>query len=270
MELKVSEYVLPAEITSNYEELKQELAEKIHHYETLVYTDDQIKDAKDDRANLNKLKKALNDERIRREKEYMIPFNTFKAQVQEVISMIDKPIGLIDERIKDFEAHQKLEKKEKIFAEFNAIRSEAPENAKFIAFSQIFEESWCNSSVSLKSIKEKITFIFTDVSRNIETLEQLPEFSFEAVEFYKKSLNMADAIAEAKKMSDMQKAKAQAEAMKVLHEAKEVEKPAATIVETAPFEEERKWISFSAHLTTTDAIALKNFFESRNIDFKPI
>ena len=41
-----------------YEELKQELTEKVSMYETMVYTDDQIKEAKADKANLNKLKKA--------------------------------------------------------------------------------------------------------------------------------------------------------------------------------------------------------------------
>ena len=72
MELKVNEVAVPEQITFNYEELKQELTEKVSMYETLVYTDDQIKQAKADKANLNKLKKALNDERIRREREYIV------------------------------------------------------------------------------------------------------------------------------------------------------------------------------------------------------
>ena len=80
MELKVAEVQLPEAILFNYDELKKELTEKVKTYETMAYTDDQIKDAKADRANLNKLKKALNDERIRREKEYMQPFNEFKAK----------------------------------------------------------------------------------------------------------------------------------------------------------------------------------------------
>ncbi|WNV59438.1 DUF1351 domain-containing protein [Oscillospiraceae bacterium NTUH-002-81] len=73
MELRVEEYQLPQKISFNFEELKAELQEKTQHYETMVYTDDQIKEAKADRANLNRLKKALNDERIRREKEYLAP-----------------------------------------------------------------------------------------------------------------------------------------------------------------------------------------------------
>ena len=82
MELKVNEYQLPEQILFNYEELKAELTEKVQHYETLVYTDDQIKEAKADRATLNKLKKALSDERIRREREYMQPFNSIHRRVK--------------------------------------------------------------------------------------------------------------------------------------------------------------------------------------------
>lgn len=73
MELRVEAYQLPEKISFNFEELKTELQAKTQHYETLVYTDDQIKEAKADRANLNRLKKALNDERIRRRKSILHP-----------------------------------------------------------------------------------------------------------------------------------------------------------------------------------------------------
>lgn len=59
MELKVNEVSIPEQITFNYDELKRDLIDKVSTYETLVYTDDQIKQAKADKANLNKLKKPL-------------------------------------------------------------------------------------------------------------------------------------------------------------------------------------------------------------------
>ena len=49
MELKVNEYQLPDVIAFNYEEIKNELAERVHIYETVVYDDTQIKQAKADR-----------------------------------------------------------------------------------------------------------------------------------------------------------------------------------------------------------------------------
>ena len=96
MELRVNEVQLPEKIEFNYEELKQELEQKVKYYSTLVYTDEQIGDAKADRSDLNKLKKALNDERIRREREYMQPFHEFKMRINEIIEIIDRPVTLID------------------------------------------------------------------------------------------------------------------------------------------------------------------------------
>lgn len=46
MELKMNEYQLPQNISFNFEELKAELTEKARLYETIVYTDDQIQEAK--------------------------------------------------------------------------------------------------------------------------------------------------------------------------------------------------------------------------------
>ena len=45
MELQVKEYELPSAITFNYEELKSNLIEKCHHYETIVYTDADVIDS---------------------------------------------------------------------------------------------------------------------------------------------------------------------------------------------------------------------------------
>ena len=66
MEIKVSEIqALTPVLITNYEELKKELTEKTDLYKNIVYSEENIKDAKTDRANLNKLEKAINDEKIR-------------------------------------------------------------------------------------------------------------------------------------------------------------------------------------------------------------
>ena len=65
MELRVEPVTFPEVIQFNYEELKAEITSKVEMYKNLVYTgSDQIKDAKADRAALNKLIKAMSDETI--------------------------------------------------------------------------------------------------------------------------------------------------------------------------------------------------------------
>ena len=53
------------EIKWNNEELKAEIAAKMRDYRGLVFTEESIAEAKKDRANLNKLKSAFEDERKR-------------------------------------------------------------------------------------------------------------------------------------------------------------------------------------------------------------
>ena len=51
--------------------------------------------------------------------------------------------------------------------------------------------------------------------------------------------------------------------------AKEVTQHMLPPAEEAPPEPLKQWVSFRALLTTEDALALKAFFETRNIEFRP-
>ena len=292
MELKVNEVAIPEKIEFNYEELKNELTEKVKMYETLVYSDEQIKEAKTDKAALNKLKKALNDERIRREKEYMQPFNEFKAQINEIIGIIDKPIAVIDTQVKAYEDKQKQDKLEKIkelWAEMDV-----PDG---LTFEKVFVDRMLNVSYNMAHVKQKMLDDISRFNRDIATLTDLPEFGFEAVEVYKSTLDVNKAISEAHRMSEMAKAKAAHEAEMKAREEEEAKAPEAveteeavqhpesaigkviesterqafeSAVNTPASEPDRMWVSFKALLTTEDALALKDFFEARNIKFEAI
>lgn len=65
MELQVSEIQELEPVKFNYEELKTALTQKVSTYKNLVYTEENIVTAKADRALLNKLSKAINDEKKR-------------------------------------------------------------------------------------------------------------------------------------------------------------------------------------------------------------
>ncbi len=293
MELRVNEVAIPEKISFNYEELKAELTEKVAFYETLVYTDDQVKDAKADRATLNKLKKTLNDERIRREKEYMQPFNEFKAQVNEIIGIIDKPIAVIDKQVKEFEDQKKANKQNAIEELFATIGFQ-----NFVTLEKIWDPKWLNASVSMKSIEEQMRSRMYQIGDDVLTLHNLPEFGFEATEVYKQTLDINKAISEAKRMSEIAKAKAEAEARRKAEEetrkaAEEARRKAeeraaeeqraamakamtppedaqpAPVEESQP-EPQKMVVKFEVELTTEDATALREFFQSRNITFRAI
>lgn len=279
MELKVNEIAIPEAIQFNYEELKQELTEKVSMYETMVYTDDQIKEAKADKANLNKLKKALNDERIRREKEYMKPFNEFKAQINEIIAIIDKPVAVIDKQVKAFDEKKRQDKMEAIKKLFEESNPPA-----WLKFEQIFNERWLLASVSMRQVQDGIEEWLNEIKNNLDILANLPEFAFEATEVYKSTLDVQKALNEGKRLAEMikrkqeqerlqkeaeERTKAESKAREELVEAHIPEPKPVQKVTTEPVEQSQ-WISFRALLTVPQAFELKRFFEKNKIEFQPI
>lgn len=270
MELRVNEVAIPEKIDFNYEELKAEFTSKVSFYETLVYTDDQIKDAKADKANLNKLKRALNDELIRREKEYMQPFNVFKAQINEIIGIIDKPIAVIDEQVKAYDEKRKAEKQKAIEVLFSQIGFQ-----NFVTLEKIWDPKWLNASVSMKSIEDQMRSKMYEIGNGVLTLSQLPEFGFEATEVFKETLDINKAISEAKRMSEIAKAKAEAEASRKAEEERKAQRVAMAQAMTPPVQDsqpepQKMVVKFEVELTTEDATALREFFQSRNITFRAI
>lgn len=297
MELKVNNFNIPSTITFNFEELKQELEEKAGFYTNLVYTDEQIKEAKADKASMNKLKKALNDERIRMEKEYMKPFTEFKAQVNEIIAIIDKPVNAIDTQIKAYEDKCRQDKQVAIEQYFAEI-----EKPEWLTLRAIADPKWLNASVTLKSVKAAIDEKVQQIIKDMEMLSKIPEFGFEATEVYKTTLNVNKAFDEANRMAEIARRKREREeaerlaAEKAAAEAAEKAALEATQVENEPEQAEVEpvqdefimpdfdndmplgeeciipesgtYMTFKALLTTEDKANLMQWMKDRMIQFE--
>ena len=205
MELKImspQENGYIKEIQWNYEELKKDILEKMQEYKTLVFTEETIKDGKLDRANLNKLKTAFDDERKRIKKLCMEPYDKFEKQVKELIALIDEPIRLIDSQIKEVEEQKRIQKRRDIEELFRTIGFQ-----KFVTLDKIFDDKWLNASVSLSKIEESMKSTMYRIGNEIATINNLPEFSFEAREVYVKTLDIAQAIKEGQRLAEIQKRK---------------------------------------------------------------
>lgn len=157
MEMKMTtdlETALPAEIGFNFEELEAELTERLHHYNTLVVTEDAIQDAKNDRANLRKLKDAIETRRKEVKREFERPYKEFEAKVKKLTALIDAPIAAIDGQVKSFEEQQRNQKLTEIEALYEEL---VPETiSEIIPLSRILDQRWLNKSTTAKSIREAI------------------------------------------------------------------------------------------------------------------
>lgn len=206
MELKIlnpQEGGFLKEIQWNNEELKAEIAEKMQEYKSLAFTEETIKDAKADRAKLNKLRTAFEDERKRIKKLCMAPYDEFERQIKELIALIDEPIQLIDSQIKEVEQKRREEKRQKIEELFACIGFQT-----FVTLDKIWDDKWLNASVTLGKIEEQMKSRMYQIGNDVLTIQDLPEFSFEAMEVYKKTLDLTMAIREGQRLSEIQKRKA--------------------------------------------------------------
>ena len=237
-------------------------------YKNLVYTDDQIKDAKKDVAALRKFTKALSDERIRVKKDLLKPYEDFEAKVKELTAIVDESIKNIDEQVKEHDEQRKAEKKAEIENIWSSITLQLPIP---LTLEQIFNEKWLNASVSEKQIWEEIDARIKQIESDIFALQNLPEYSFEAIEVYKTSLNLVHAMQEGRRLAEIQKKKAEQEdAMKQAAEKDTSKKSADMAQEIEVPETPKNWVSFSAYINVEDAVALREFFKSRDIQYKAI
>lgn len=242
MELKIispGENGFLKEIQWNQEEVKAWVAARVQDYKNIAYTEDQVKDMKKDRADLNKLRTAFESERKRLKKVCMEPYNLFEQQVNEVVALIDEPIQLIDSQLYELEEIRKQQKKKDIEALFYTIGFQT-----FVTLDNIFDQKWLNASVSLGKIEEQMKSIMYKIGTDVATIGNLPEFSFEAMEVYKKTLDLNKAILEGQRLAEIQKQKQQYEEEqkriaeeKARQEEQEQSVLAEVVEETAPVEE---------------------------------
>lgn len=257
------------EITWNHEEIKKEVAEKVKKYTNLCYTEEQIQEAKADRATLRKFVEAMESKRKEIKKQCLTPYEAFERQLKEITAIVNESIMMIDGQVKGYEQKQKDEKLEAIKAYWQTLLADNKIPAG-ITFDQLFNEKWLNATFKITAVCSEMNDRLEQIEKDLATLENLPDFAFEAVEVYKYTLDLNKAIAEGRRLSEMQKRKAETEALK----AEALKKASEPEVQSNPKPDvesvDRQWISFSAYLSTDEAFALKEFFNGRNIEFKAI
>ena len=236
-----------APIVWNFDELKAELSTALADYSNRVYTEDMLAEAKADSAKLNKLKKAIDDERIARKKEYMKPFETFEDQAKELCTLIETASSGIKNQLDSFEQKRIGEKTERIKALYDDIISNY--DFPFLTLEKIFNEKWLNKGATEKSIAKEIVDTCEKIIKDLEIIKRLP-YAFEAEAAYKETLDLNKALVEGERMEKI------AEAKKVFKNWKTEEK-----AKVEPALE----ISFKATLTREQAIALSNFCQENGI-----
>lgn len=168
LELVVSEKTLGS-LTTNAIQIRDMVKAALPMYDITNYNDENIDQAKKDKAALNKAAKALNAKRLEIEKEFMKPFGEFKDIVNETVKLIGECSAKIDTVVKQNEQQYKDKKKGTIKAYFDGM------NANLVDFNKVFKPEWLNKSISYRSACSDIDAIFAKVENELSTLKGFGE-----------------------------------------------------------------------------------------------
>lgn len=186
----------------NREELEDAVRAKVAVYQNVVYTEDNLKQAKADRAELNKLADKIEERRKKVKSIIMEPYTNFEEEVKEVLELIKEPASLIDQQIKDFENRKKEEKKNNIRAVYDEVIGNL---ADVLPFEKVFESRYLNKTYKLGTaqadVKRKVERVRTD----LETIDSLDsKYKLNAKDVYIKTLDLSKALAENKRLSNLE------------------------------------------------------------------
>ena len=211
--LKTAELNLPQEI-ENLAALKAELTPKLDYYNKLVVTADSIKAAKADKAALNKLKTAIEDQRKAIKKQYLEPYTILETQCKEVVALIDAPISAIDKQIKVFEEKDDNEKYNQLTEAFEKL---SPPD--WIKLSDVLNPKWKNKTLKTDALISELTAAVKELVDGLAKISDMYKdepYVFSIAEFFKEHKDFSKTAVYAAQMNTAYKkeqaAKAAAEA----------------------------------------------------------
>lgn len=195
MEFEIkTDLTFPAKIEFNFEEIKAELSEKLTTYNALVVTAEGIKEAKADKAKLNKLRIAVEDKRKEIKKLCLAPYESFEAQCKEIVALIDEPIKSIDGQIAVFDQKMQDEKWKQIEGYYKA---EVKDLINLVPLEKIVSPKWKNKTESIETICYGIGDTLDRIRNEIAVIENLhSDFGQQLIDFYLENYNLTQTLQE--------------------------------------------------------------------------
>lgn len=162
----------PSEITiQNEEQLEKLVAATVKHYSSLVFTEDNIPEAKEAKAKLNGYFKMLDDQRKEVKKSYSEPLKVFETKINKLRDQIKKVSDDINVGISEYDEKQKQLREEKLLDTINEM---APNYGIEVAAIEV-KPSWLNKGAftakgelnkkTLEELAETMTLIAKENQR---------------------------------------------------------------------------------------------------------
>lgn len=187
-----------------------------------VVTENNYKDAKKDRSDLNKLVKQIADARKAFEDKAFSKWKPEKAKIMDFEKEVKFYSDELAKGMDVFDEQEKEEKRSQIYEAWESLLEQR--DSEFYDLQPVFNEKWLNKSTSAKQIEEDLKSIYDKIKQDLMFLETfLPTDEVEAEQV--RSTYFEE--------YDLTKAKMKADSLKALRERVESQKEQqATIIPT--------------------------------------
>lgn len=226
--------VLP-EIQWNNKELKAEIASKAKEYASIAYTDGQETEMRKDRATLNKLVIAFENQRKEVKAFYQAPYQKFEIQVKEVLGPVMDAIKVIDDGLVEIERQYRVNKTNKMREIYEA---KVGDLRTILPFEKTIRENWYKKAIKDKNLEQGYIDLFKRTRGDMDALDALPDrFRDKAVMKYMENYSLSEALTEGKRLEMLEAAleerRKKAEEAKAAQIKQEEEVPVPTVEKTA-------------------------------------
>lgn len=249
-------------IEENLKQLSVEMNNKVANALNLVVSDENIKEVKKIRADLNSDFKELESQRKIVKEKILAPYNEFENIYKTYVSDIYKNADIeLKAKIDSIENEQKKIKTEEIRKYFNEL-CEA-KGINFVSYEQA--DINVTLSASIKSLKELVKKFVDKISDDV-ILINTQDFSDEIMYEFKQNLNVSKAIATVKERHiAIEESKKKETENNDIQSEEMIEK-----VETlsAPTKEEILELTFKVRGTKEKLRELKLFLENGGYDYE--
>lgn len=178
------------EIESNMKEVKEYVKDLNNYYKNIIFTEETMKEAKDEKAKVNKFKKQVSDYRKNIISEYNKPIKIFEDTAKETEQLLTETYNTINTQVADYENMQKKLMENEIRDYFEEYKQSL--NIDFIKYEDAKINVTLNASkTSLKKQVKQFIDKITDDLKLIEMQEHKTEILIE----YKQTLNLSQSIA---------------------------------------------------------------------------
>lgn len=192
-----------AKVEDNILEAKEYALNLKEYYSRLIFTDEQISEAKEERASINKVIKNIADYRKNIVAEFKKPIEIFETTAKETEKILKETADFVDVQVKNFENKEKEEKKRQIEISFNQLVEELKD---IVPLTKIFDEKWLNKTVKLAAVENEIKDKLDNIRSGLKAIEELhSEFELELKNTFLQDFDLTKAIFKNNQLQEQKK-----------------------------------------------------------------